>query len=108
MTGSAAPLEAPLVVNGWSFYAHPVFLDQLEALIEEVEERKVRDPKNWHKKNCTKRLAAIFKLVTDVIPIDRAIRSAITENTGSEQNSFNSIGCSTSLTAMQRLSCLHG
>lgn len=34
MTGSAAPLEALLVVNRWSFYAHSVFLDQLEALIE--------------------------------------------------------------------------
>ena len=81
MTGSAAPLEAPLVVNGWSFYAHPVFLDQLEAVIEEVEERKVRGPKNWHKKNCTKRLAAIFKLVTDVIPIDRGTQAFRQGNT---------------------------
>lgn len=70
MTGGAAPAEAPLIVNGWSIYAHPVFLDQLEALIEEVGERKVRDPKNWHKKNCTKRLAAIFKLTTAAIPAD--------------------------------------
>ena len=46
MTGSAGSLEALLVVNRWSFYAHPVFLDQLEALIEEVEKRKMRDPKN--------------------------------------------------------------
>ena len=66
MTSAAAPL----VVNGWSIYAHPLFLDQLEGLIEEVEGRKVRDPKTWRKKNCTKRLAAIFKLVTEVIPAD--------------------------------------
>ena len=66
MTGDAAPL----VVNGWSIYAHPLFLDQLEGLIEEVEGRKARDPKTWRKKNCTKRLAAIFKLVTEVIPAD--------------------------------------
>lgn len=70
MTGGAAPAEAPLVVNGWSIYAHPVFLDQLEGLITEVEARKARDPKAWQKKNCTKRLAAIFKLVNENIPAD--------------------------------------
>lgn len=61
---------APLVVNGWSIYAHPLFLDQLEELIREVEDRKARDPGNWRKKNCTKRLAAIFKLVGEDIPAD--------------------------------------
>ncbi|GGO56133.1 toxin YhaV [Roseovarius pacificus] len=70
MTGEAAPAEAPLVVNGWSIYAHPIFLDQLEGLIEEVEGRRRRDSKTWRKKNCTKRLAAIFKLVTGAIPVD--------------------------------------
>lgn len=70
MTGTSALAEAPLVVNGWSIYAHPVFLDQLEGLIEEVEERKGRDPKTWQKKNCTKRLATIFKLVNKNIPAD--------------------------------------
>jgi toxin YhaV len=70
MTGGAAPAEAPLVVNGWSIFAHPVFLDQLEGLIEEVEARKARDPKAWYKKNCTKRLAAIFKLAAEDIPAD--------------------------------------
>lgn len=70
MKGDAAPAEAPLVVNGWSVYAHPVFLDQLEGLIGEVEARKARDPRTWQKKNCTKRLAAIFKLVSEVIPAD--------------------------------------
>jgi toxin YhaV len=70
MMSGAAPYEAPLVVNGWSIYAHPVFLDQLEGLIEEVEARKTRDPQSWQKKNCTKRLAAIFKLVSESIPAD--------------------------------------
>ncbi|MDJ0662200.1 MAG: type II toxin-antitoxin system YhaV family toxin [Crocosphaera sp.] len=68
MTDRHAPAEAPLVVNGWSIYAHPVFLNQVEALIEEVHARKERDPKNWRKKNCTKRLAAIFKMVSQNIP----------------------------------------
>jgi toxin YhaV len=68
MTGE--PAQAPFVVNGWSIYAHPLFLEQLEGLIEEVETRKARDPKTWQKKNCAKRLAAIFKLVTEAIPAD--------------------------------------
>ncbi len=64
--------DAPLVVNGWSIYAHPVFLDQLHDLIEQVEARRLRDPDTYRQKNCTKRLAAILRLVTDVIPADPA------------------------------------
>lgn len=72
MTGNASPRGAPLVVNGWSIFAHPVFLDQLETLIDEVEARKERDPQTWQKKNCAKLLAAIFKLITEIIPADPA------------------------------------
>lgn len=61
---------APVVVNGWSIHAHPIFLDQLEGLIKEVEERKRRDPNAWQKKTSTKRLTAIFKLAGEVIPTD--------------------------------------
>jgi toxin YhaV len=64
--------KAPLVIQGWSIYAHPIFLDQIEDLIEEVEVRKLRDPENYRKKNCTKRLAAITRLVTADIPADPA------------------------------------
>ncbi|MCY3879881.1 MAG: type II toxin-antitoxin system YhaV family toxin [Rhodobacteraceae bacterium] len=70
MTDSAASDQAPLIINGWSIYAHPIFLYQLEQLIEEVEARKVRDPGTWQKKNCTKRLAAILKLTSGNIPAD--------------------------------------
>src|SRR5690625_1873865 len=72
MTKRAAPPDAPLVVNDWSIFAHSVFLDQLHELIEEVEARKARDPKSWHKKNCAKRLAAILKLLSEVIPANPA------------------------------------
>jgi toxin YhaV len=61
---------APLTVNGWSIYAHPLFLDQLEALIAKVEALRARDPKGWRRRNATKRLAAIYKLVSEVIPAD--------------------------------------
>jgi toxin YhaV len=72
MTRRRAPRDAPLVVDGWSIYAHPLFLDQVEALIAEVEERRARDPSNYRRKNCAKRLAAILRLVTVDIPADPA------------------------------------
>ena len=68
MTLATSPDKAPFVVNGWSVYAHPLFLDQLSRLIKEVEARKERHPETWQKKNCAKRLAAIAKLVTEAIP----------------------------------------
>ena len=72
MTRRDAAPKAPLVVNGWSIYAHPLFLDQIEAPIEEVEARKKRDPSTYRTKNCAKRLAAITRLVTRDIPADPA------------------------------------
>ena len=59
-----------LVVNGWTIYAHPLFLDQLDALFGEVEALKRKDPIAYVKKNATKRLAAITKLAFEVIPQD--------------------------------------
>ncbi len=58
----------PLVVNGWTLFAHPVFLDQLEALTAQVEALKRKDPAGYGRKNATKRLAAIAKLAFEVIP----------------------------------------
>ncbi len=60
----------PLVVNGWAVFAHPLFLDQMDALIRLVEGLKLKDPSGFAKKNATKRLAAIARLVFDVIPQD--------------------------------------
>lgn len=60
----------PLVVNGWTIYAHPLFLDQLEALIKQVDALKQKDPAGFAKKNAAKRLAAIAKLAFEVIPQD--------------------------------------
>ena len=63
-------VNAPLVVNGWNLFAHPLFLDQVEALISKVEALKAKDYKTYKQKNSTKRLAAIAKLAFDVIPGD--------------------------------------
>ncbi len=67
---SAKP--AALVVNGWKIFAHPLFLDQLTALIDQVEGQKRKDPAGYSAKNATKRLAAIAKLAFEVIPQDPA------------------------------------
>jgi toxin YhaV len=61
---------APVVINGWSIFAHPLFLEQLEALILQVEPLKRKDPHTFIQKNATKRLAAIAKLVFENIPRD--------------------------------------
>ena len=65
-------LPAPLVVNGWTLFAHPLFLDQLELLTRQVEVLRQRDATGFVKKNATKRLAAIAKLAFEVIPQDPA------------------------------------
>jgi toxin YhaV len=65
-----APYAAPLVIHGWTVFAHPLFLDQLETLTQQVESLRKKDPQGYVKKNAAKRLAAISKLAFDVIPQD--------------------------------------
>lgn len=60
----------PIVVHGWTVFAHPLFLAQVEALATQVQSFKERDPAGYRKKNASKRLAAIYKLMLDVIPQD--------------------------------------
>jgi len=67
MSGSQ---PAPLVVNGWTVFAHPLFLAQLEAITRQVEGFARQDPVGFTKKNASKRLAAIAKLAFEVIPQD--------------------------------------
>lgn len=54
----------------YRLYAHPLFMKQLEELKKEVERLQAKDPDNYHKKSATKRLAAITRLIFDVIPSD--------------------------------------
>ncbi|WP_422110776.1 type II toxin-antitoxin system YhaV family toxin [Candidatus Synechococcus calcipolaris] len=51
-------------------FAHPLFLEQFEELVAQVEHLRHKDSKNYKKKNATKRLAAIVKLAFDIIPQD--------------------------------------
>ena len=93
--------EAPLEINGWSIYAHPPFLDQLERLVGEVEKARERDPAGYKKKRAAKLLAAIMKVAFENIPGDpsarsiaKAIRSAMNTSIGFVRNSCSRCGCS--------------
>ncbi len=57
-------------VNGWTIYAHPLFLDQLEAMIAAVEKARKKDPKGYKKKRAAKLLAAVLKVAFEHIPGD--------------------------------------
>lgn len=59
-----------VLINGWCLLAHPLFLDQLESLVKEVETLRKKNPAIYQSKNITKRLAAIFYLIFDRIPQD--------------------------------------
>jgi toxin YhaV len=60
------------VIHGWTIFAHSLFLDQYEALLEQVAQLRAKDPKGYMKRNAAKRLAAIVHLAFDVIPQDPA------------------------------------
>ena len=67
------PRQSNIVINGWTIFAHPLFLDEIDTLIERAEELKSKDPVNYVKKNASKKLAAIAKLAFEVIPADPTI-----------------------------------
>ena len=59
-----------LEINGWTVYAHPLFLDQLNAIIGSVENARKKDPKGYKKKRAAKLLAAVLKVAFEDIPSD--------------------------------------
>jgi len=60
----------PLVIQGWTLFAHPLFLDQVDTLILQVQALRDKDPSGFIKRNATKRLAAIIKLTIDIVAQD--------------------------------------
>lgn len=62
--------DKPLVINGWTLFAHPLFLDQVETLVQKVEHLRRKNPETYTKKNAAKQLAAIAKLAFEIIPQD--------------------------------------
>jgi toxin YhaV len=80
---AAKPEVAPPVVeiNGWKIYAHPVFIEQFEALVLEVERLRAADPDRYREKKKTKLLAAIQKMAFEVIPHNPAHQMFLLGNT---------------------------
>ena len=60
----------PLVINEWTIFAHPLFISQLESLLQKVKSLRQKYPQEYKRKNPTKRLAAISKLAFEIIPQD--------------------------------------
>ena len=59
-----------MVINGWTIYTHPLFLDQIEKLVAAVEAAKSKDPKNYHKSANAKLLKALQTVAFERIPQD--------------------------------------
>lgn len=66
----SAGKPSPLVIHGWTVFAHPLFLAQIEALAQQVAVLKHKDKAGYMKKNASKRLEAIVRLAFDIIPQD--------------------------------------
>lgn len=64
--------EPPLEIIGWIIYAHPLFLDQIETLVTDVEQAKSKDPTGYKKRRASKLLAAVMKVAFEDIPADPA------------------------------------
>lgn len=72
---------SPLEINGWTIYAHPLFLEQVDALTGKVKRLQAKDPDGYRSKPATKRLAAIVKLALNDIPQDPSGPQYRQENT---------------------------
>ena len=64
--------EKTLRANGWTLLFHPLFEAQLDELTQTVETLQAKVGEEYIKHNDAKRLAAIYRLITEVIPADPA------------------------------------
>jgi toxin YhaV len=62
--------EPGFVINGWKIYAHPLFLEQLEAYRANYQAARQKHSKTWQTKTATKLYAALLKTAFEVIPAD--------------------------------------
>lgn len=54
--------------NGWILLADTIFFDQFDRLTNKVERLKQKNPSGYTSTNAAKKLAAVTRLVTDIIP----------------------------------------
>lgn len=60
----------PLIINGWQIYIHPLCAQQIADLEKQVESLRRKKPDEWKQSNSAKRLAAVTRLITEIIPQD--------------------------------------
>jgi toxin YhaV len=58
------------VVNGWRLFTHPLFAQQLEQLVAQVEALAAKDPAAYRDQPATKLLATIRRHILEIIPRD--------------------------------------
>jgi toxin YhaV len=56
--------------EGWTLYLHPLFRQQLEKLVAQVETLQAKDPLGYKEQAATKLLGTIHRYVRDIIPGD--------------------------------------
>jgi toxin YhaV len=61
-----------VAVQGWELFAHPLLLDQLDKLVSAVEREKAKKPKTYQTGANAKLLAALRRLIFEVVPQDPA------------------------------------
>lgn len=59
-----------MIINGWTIYFHPLFVDQLARLAAGVERDRIKDPATYHSKPNAKLLNAIRVMTQERIPQD--------------------------------------
>lgn len=61
-----------VAVQSWDLFAHPLLLDQLDKLVAAVERERAKKPENYQSGANAKLLAALRRLIFEVIPEDPA------------------------------------
>lgn len=61
-------------MHGWTIFAHPSFLEQLERSVRAVEAERSRGPTQSADSANAKVLASIAKLILDIIPVDPTLK----------------------------------
>ena len=62
----------PLAVNGWTIFAHPIFLDQLDALTAQVEALQRKDPagyEEWLVDSCAPTVEVRYLLDAKIVAV---------------------------------------
>lgn len=61
-----------LKINGWTIYLHPLFVDALRKMMDDVRKARAADPQAYRQKRAAKLLAATRKMAFEEIPANPA------------------------------------